>query len=398
MTIAGRTWDRSEHPTLITVDTLDDVVLRNVAEGIRERRLAREVHAALQHAGVYRMLVPGEAGGDELPYPLALRVIERLARIDGSVAWCAVIGAGTASFGTSLPPGVAEETLWRDPNAVSAGVFIPNGRATPVDGGYRVSGRWPFASGCSDAAWFVGQCVIESQSVDADGNGSPATHRMAAIPMTELRVFDTWHAAGLRATGSHDVEATDVFVPSEHMFELGRQDPRRQGPLTRFPFIALLTSCLAAVSVGLARAATETLSDALAQRAARLERGADGLLGSAVLELAVLEAAARSTRIALFTSVDALWDAVVAGEEDLESASIDVQLVSRHAVAQAVDVASRAHRLGGAAALHEEHPLQRASRDAQAVAQHGMFGLVPHEALGRTLVKRRMAPSDAIHA
>jgi len=398
MTTAGRTWDRSEHPTLLTVDMLDDVVLRNVAEGIRERRLAREVHAALQQAGVYRMLVPGEAGGDELPFPLALRVIERLARVDGSVAWCAVIGAGTASFGTSLPPGVAEQTLWRDPNAVSAGVFIPNGRATPVDGGYRVSGRWPFASGCSDAAWFVGQCRIESHGVDADGDAPPATHRMAAMPMSELSVFDTWHAAGLRATGSHDVEATGVFVPTEHMFELGRQDPHRQGPLTRFPFIALLTSSLAAVSVGLARAAVDTLGDAMAKRAERLERGPDGLLGSAVLELAVLTAAARSTRIALFTSVDTLWDAVVAGEDDLESASIDAQLVSRHAVAQAVDVTARAHRLGGAAALHEEHPLQRASRDAQAVAQHGMFGLVPHEALGRTLVKGRMAPNDAIDA
>jgi len=395
MTTAGQTWDHSDHPTLIAVDRLDDVVLRNIPEGVRGRTLAPEVHASLQRTGVYRMLVPREAGGDDLPYPLALRAIERLARVDGSVAWCAVIGAVTTSFGTFLPPGVSEETLWRDPDAVSAGVFIPNGRAVPVDGGYRVSGRWPFASGCSDATWFVGQCVIE---VDGDGDGSAPKRRMATMPMSELRVFDTWHAAGLRATGSHDVEATDVFVPAERMFELGRHDPRRRGPFTRLPFIAILTSSLAAVSVGLARAAIDALGDALATRAAPLERGTDGLLGSAVLELAVLEAAARSTRIALFTSVDALWDAVVAGGEDLETASIDVQLVSRHAVAQAVDVTARAHRLGGAAALHEEHPLQRASRDAQAVAQHGMFGLVPHEALGRTLVQRRMAPSDAIDA
>jgi alkylation response protein AidB-like acyl-CoA dehydrogenase len=152
------------------------------------------------------------------------------------------------------------------------------------------------------------------------------------------------------------------------------------------------------VSVGLAHTATATLGADLAARASRLERGADGLLGSAVLELAVLEAAARSARAALFAHLDALWDAVVAGEADLEATSIEVQLVSRHAVAQAADVATRAHRLGGAAALHEEHPLQRAARDAQAVAQHGLFGLVPHEALGRMLVSRRMAPRDALDA
>ena len=404
MTIARNGWGHCEHPSLLAVAQLDDLVLRNVSEGIRQRRLAPEVHTALQRVGVYQMLVPSDAGGDDVPYPVALRVIERLARVDGSVAWCAVIGAATASFGASLPPGVAEATMWRDPNEVSAAVFIPNGRATPVDGGYRVSGRWPFASGCSDAAWFVGQCLIASDGVDTGtgpAGGDPAstpTHRMMAMPMDELRMFDTWHAAGLRATGSHDVEAADVFVPSERAFVLGAPDPRRQGPLTRFPFRALLTSSLAAVSAGLARAAADTLADTLAQRAKRLERGVDGLLGSAVLELAVLEASARSARTALFSHVDALWDAVVAGEEELEVGSIEVQLASRHAVAQAADAATRAHHLGGAAALHEEHPLQRAARDAQAVAQHGLFGLAPHEALGRTLVSMRAARREAIAA
>ena len=399
MTTARHTWDSSDHPTLRAVEALDALVLSNVAVGIRARRLAPEVHAALQRAGVYRMLVPGEAGGDDLPYPLALRVVERLARVDGSVAWCAVIGAATASLAAALPPGIAEETLWRDPNDVCATMFSPNGRATPVDGGFRISGRWPFASGCSDAAWFVGQCVVGAAAAAEDSDAaSRPTHRMAAMPMSELRVFDTWHANGLRATGSHDVEATDVFVPAERIFVLGRPDPRRQGPLTRFPFLALLASSLAAVSVGLAQSATDTLGAALARRAERLERGVEGLLGGAILELAQLEAAARSARTALFTSLDALWDAVVAGDDELEAASIDVQLMSRHAAAQAVDVATRAQRLGGAAALHEEHPLQRAARDAQAVVQHGLFGIAPHEALGRTLVSRRMTPGDAVGA
>ncbi len=397
MTAPRRSWDRSDHPTLRAVEALDVLVLRNVATGNRARRLAPEVQEALAHAGVYRMLVPAEAGGDDIPYPLALRVVERLAHVDGSVAWCAVIGAGTAAFGTALPPGIAEETLWRDPNAVSAGVFQPNGRATPVDGGFRVSGRWPFASGCSDAAWFVGQCVLAADDAGTDP-AAPPTHRMATMPMADLRIHETWHAAGLRATGSHDVEAEDVFVPTERFFVLGRPDPLRNGALTRFPFMALLTTSLAAVSVGLARSATDALSAGLARRAQRLERGVDGLLGGAVLELAELEATARTSRTALFSSLDALWDAVEAGEDDLEAASIEVQLASRHAVAQSAGVATRAHRLGGAAALHEEHPLQRAARDAQAVAQHGLFGIGPHEALGRTLVARRMAASDAIDA
>lgn len=397
MTTARRSWDNSDHPTFRAIDALDDVVLRNVAAGIRARRLAPEVYAALQRAGVYRMLVPVDAGGDDLPYPLALRVVERLAHVDGSAAWCAIIGAGSTAFGVSLPPGIAEETMWRDPNEASASMFAPNGRATPVEGGFRVTGRWPFASGCSDAAWFVGGCTIEAEGA-AERAASPPTQRMAAIPMSDVTVHETWHAAGLRATGSHDVEASDVFVPTERIFELGKADPHRQGPLTRFPLMAFLASSLAAVSVGLAHSAVDTLGGALARRAERLERGTEGLLGSAILELAQLEAAARCSRSAFFTSLDALWDAVVDGEDDLVPASIDLQLASRHAAAQAADVATRAHRLGGAAALHEEHPLQRAARDAQAVMQHGFYGLGPHEALGRALVSRRMAPRDTIDA
>ena len=399
MTIARRAFDDSDHPTVRAVDALDDLVLRNVPGGIMARRLAPEVHAALSRAGVYRMLIPREAGGDDLPYPLALRVVERLARADGSVAWCAIIGAASSSFGIGLPPGVAEATLWRDPNAGTASMFAPNGRATPVDGGFRINGRWPFSSGCTDAAWFVAKCVIEPGSAEPDaGVGSPPTHRMATMPMRELDIHETWCATGLRATGSHDVEASDVFVPAERMFELGRPDPRRKGPLTRFPFMALLASSLAAVSVGLAASATDTLTTALARRAERLDRGVDDLLGSAMLELAQIEAAARSARTAYFTSLDTLWDAVVAGEDDLAAGSLELQLVSRHAATQAADVATRAHRLGGAAALHEEHPLQRAARDAQAVVQHGLFGLGQHEALGRALVSSRMAPRAATQA
>lgn len=99
MTTARRSWDVDDHPTLRAVSALDELVLRNVAEGIRSRRLAPEVHAALRSAGVYRMLVPRSAGGEELSYPLALRVTERLARVDGSVAWCAIIGAASNAFG-----------------------------------------------------------------------------------------------------------------------------------------------------------------------------------------------------------------------------------------------------------------------------------------------------------
>ena len=127
-----------------------------------------------------------------------------------------MLEAGSAnsirSFGAALEPDVAQE-IYSDPGLVAAGALNPQGRAVRVDGGYRVTGQWPFASGCHNAHWFWGQCIVtDGQESIRDDTGNVELIE-ATIPFADFEILDTWHVAGMRGSGSHDVAVSDVFVP-----------------------------------------------------------------------------------------------------------------------------------------------------------------------------------------
>src|SRR3954470_6629051 len=139
---------------------LADLAACLAPETERMRRLPDELVAAMTDAGVFRMLVPEAAGGPERHPRDLVDVVEDLARGDGAAGWCAAIGATSGLLAAYLPEDSARE-IYGDPRAVSGGVFAPRGRATRVDGGYRVTGRWPFASGCQHCSWLMGGVLIE---------------------------------------------------------------------------------------------------------------------------------------------------------------------------------------------------------------------------------------------
>src|SRR6185436_6052709 len=146
-----------------------------------------------------------------------LRVIEELARVDGSVGWCAMIGATSGLMSRYLDDVTARE-VYGPADAVSCGVFAPMGRAVPEGGGFRVSGRWSFASGCRHSRWRMGGTLVEGELLPS---GAPDV-RSVLFRADETTVHDTWEASGLRGTGSHDFEVKDVVVPRERTFSLMR--------------------------------------------------------------------------------------------------------------------------------------------------------------------------------
>jgi indole-3-acetate monooxygenase len=388
--------DLATSATLDAVRALAPLVRELAPAAERERCLSPRVHRALAEAGVYRMLVPRAAGGDELALPIALRVVETLAAADGSTGWCAAIGSGTNALGAYLDPVAAAATLWADPNSVSAGVFAPVGRALSVDGGYRVSGRWTLASGCANAGWFFGNCVVLDAGEPRLGDGGERTMLMLAVPMSEARIHDTWNVAGLRGTGSHDVEVDDVFVPSDRGFRLGRDPSRVPGPLAAFPLGAFLDVYLAVVATGITRGALDAVTRGMAARASAAGGDVASLPTTVAFELAELEATARAARAALFASIDPLWQRLAAGESATPEDGNAVALASKHAVRAGADVVSRAFRLGGVRALFDDHPLQRALRDVHAVTLHVQFALEHTAAAGRQLVAAGVAASTVV--
>ena len=165
----------------------------------------------LAAAGIFRMCVPQAYGGGEVDPGTLMSVLETLAHADGSTGWCAMMAANTSVLAGYLPDAAARE-IYGDPAVITGGAFAPSGTAIAGDGGYRVTGRWSFASGCQDCAWLMGGSrVLVDGKPRVLPNGTPDI-RLMLFPARAAQVHDTWHVAGLSGTGSHDIAVDDVEV------------------------------------------------------------------------------------------------------------------------------------------------------------------------------------------
>jgi indole-3-acetate monooxygenase len=347
----------------MTATTLDSVrtlapVIREHADGIeQERSLPKPVIRGLIDAGVFRMLAPRSLGGDEIDPMTACRVIEEVAAQDGSTGWCAMIGACNSHFGGLLPAAGARE-IFADRDVVLAGTFRPTGVAVPVDGGYRVTGRWPFASGITHSYWLMGGCSI--------AGGGP---RLMFLPRGEAHVLDTWYTVGLRGTGSHDFEVNDVFVPVSRSLSFS-EPPVERGPLYSMPAIALFSTLIASVSLGVARHALEVFKNL-----ARVKKptGSQELLrASAVTQsrLGEAEGLLRAGRALLFESLGAAWEVASRGEPLSWTQRGLLWLSATQAATQALQSVDIVYRTGGASSVYVSTHLERCLRDAHTASQH----------------------------
>ena len=193
-----------QRTTLDAVRALVPDITARAEEIEQARTLPRDLVDDLAAAGCFRALVPRSHGGDELPLADALAVIEELARADGSVGWTVMIGAAAPALLGHLPAATFDAVYASGPDVISAGTFNPAGTATPVDGGFRASGQWSFASGCRHAQWFLAHCIVD------DGRMPPL--RMMVLPAADVQIVDTWSTMGMRGTGSHDFTVDGKFV------------------------------------------------------------------------------------------------------------------------------------------------------------------------------------------
>ncbi len=246
-------------------DLLDEVErIRPVIEECADtseadRRLADRAYEAMLNAGLFGMLAPKAHGGLELPITDVLEVWEAVARIDSAAAWNLVMNQSIAAFAAWLPEEGAKE-LFAQPPVTVAGALFPPAAARRVDGGWLITGRVPFASGCHNAAWLAMPAVeLDGDQPKIDpGTGQPAPFG-AFFPRSDAEILDTWHTVGMRGTGSADISVTDLFVPDRRTMPvapLSKPAPGFEGPLYwMMPFPPILGE--ATVSVGVAAAAVD---------------------------------------------------------------------------------------------------------------------------------------------
>jgi len=240
---------------------LEPIIRQHADEAERNHRLSQPVVDALARAGLFRMWVPRTLGGLEVSPLTAYRVVEEVARLDGSTGWCVFIGASSAVSGAFLADHAAEDMFGRDPLGVTGGVIAGIGKAVVQKDGYLVSGRWPYASGCQHCGWLLALCqVIDGDQPRVTTAGTPEM-RVVHVPREKVTILDdTWDVSGLVGTGSHDFVVEPVFVPEGYTWQFTPGLPRGKhyrGPLYEFPLVALFRLQASAVALGIAQGAVD---------------------------------------------------------------------------------------------------------------------------------------------
>jgi alkylation response protein AidB-like acyl-CoA dehydrogenase len=352
----------------------------------RTRRLTDALLGRLHDSRLFRMLLPRSAGGDETEPAVYVAAIEELARHDGSIGWNAFVANSSSLLAAYLEP-EANRAIFADPRSTIAW-GPPNGsRAIAVEGGYRVTGKWDFASGCRQARWMGAHCHV----VEADGTlrlnrfGRP-TERTLLFPATEATLLDTWKTIGLRGTASDSYCVNDLFVPEA--FSGTREDPtlrRERGPLYAFTMQSLYATGVAAVALGIARA---MLSEFVMLASRKAPRGLARLADNAVVQADVARAEARlgSARAYLIETLITLYAQADHAAPIEISDRARVRLACTSAIQGAIEVADFAYKGAGVDAIFPGSPFERRFRDIHTLSQQIQSRAAHFEAVGQVLL------------
>jgi alkylation response protein AidB-like acyl-CoA dehydrogenase len=333
------------------------------------RRIPADIIDRLRKMGLFRTLVPRSHGGLELSVPEVLPLIEALAAADSSIGWVSMIGTGSQMFYTRAPRPVFDEIFVAGTDVLVVGVGTPAGRGERVGGGYRVSGRWPFASGCQNAQWIAGHFVVHEDGAPVMTDGRPVM-RAIALPAERWRIDETWQASGLTGTGSHHVILDDITVSEAESFDL-LHGPSCVPGRFETPFMAFIGSVHMALAAGIAAGAMADLSALAGSGRRQLFASAD-LRDSPIFqhEFGRLNAALRAVRALVQVQAESQWQSAMAGTLDGKADFAESLQASAWIHATCTDIVNGCYTLGGSSVVFNTSPLQRRLRDMHAARQH----------------------------
>jgi alkylation response protein AidB-like acyl-CoA dehydrogenase len=317
----------TDRPTTSTdvlgaAEALAPQIAARAAEVEQARRLPADLLQSLVDGGCFRLLLPGTHGGLGADLPRALQVLEVLARADGSVGWTVMIGSGSWCDLAALPRATFDALYADGPDAIAAGAFNPSGQAEAVDGGYRITGRWAFASGCQHARWVFGNCV--------EGVVVPAERTCAPL------------------VDEHGVDAPVVRIPAPSFFALG----------------------VAGVALGIAQGALDDITALAASRVPLLAGGPLATDPTFQARLAEADTDVAAARALLHDTATSVWATAVAGTEPTLEERARTRAAAVWVAEHAAAVVEAAYLAGGSAALYASCPLQRRLRDISTLRQH----------------------------
>ncbi len=340
---------------------LAPTIAARAAEIEAGRRVPRDLLDELIGAGCFRVMLPPSHGGVGADLPSAMRVFEALARADASVGWTVMIGAGSWCDLTRLPRATFDE-LFAAGDVIFAGAINPSGSIAAADNGYRVTGRWGFASGCEHADWLFANCV--ERIVD----GVPHL-RIAVFSPEQVVIEDTWTVSGLCGTGSHHFRAEDVLVVVERTVTED-DEPCLDLPIVHIPPPALLSLCVASIAIGVAQGAMDDIGALATDKVPLFDAAPLAANPLFQFELATADTELRAARSVLYEAAETAWATAVDGSPLALEDRARIRAGAVWATERAAAVVATAYRAGGGTSLYADCPLQRRLRDVHAATQH----------------------------
>ena len=308
-----------------------------------------------------------------------------MARIDSAAAWNLALSAGGALFGQFFPNGLDE--FFSKPKGIFAGALNPPGKAVPVDGGYRVTSRTPFVSGCHNTEWFIGPAqIVEGDDVRRTESGMPM-QIVLFYPAEDAEIIDHWDTLGMRGTGSHDVALNDVFVPEHRTGPLAPwpAPPKGlEGPLfqyTIWPAVAALPM----VAFGIARAAIDELVELAGKKTPAYTPSPLRERPVAQSQVAEAEAKLGAARAYLYEAFEEFWSEAEQGHMLPQKQKDKILLASTHGMQAAAEAVDLVHKAAGTSSIRREKGIERHFRDVHVVTQHAFTSAGRFQSVGRAM-------------
>ena len=367
------------------LDTAHDLAGRVAANADRidcERQIPSELAEAIADKGFFRLLVPRSLGGAELGHLDFLQILQVFAEVDGSTAWCINQNNVWATASAVMPEQTAQE-IWGDGRAVVAnGPPTPSAEAIPVDGGYRLSGRWDFSTGSTHATWIAAIVPVMQPDQKQKASTDSASLRVMLIPKTEVIFLDCWQVKGLRGTASFSFEVDDLYVPRARTYD-PTNAPREEGPLYVIPRTLLFASGDATIALGIARVSLDTAIDlARSKNSGRVgtllqdQSTTQRLIGEG-------EAIWLSAQAFLEASASSVWRSASKNHALAIEERIQMRLASTYAIRKAAEVVDISYNLCGSSAIFASNPIQRRFQDIRVITQHIQGHLSNYETAGQ---------------
>ncbi|MFB7340093.1 3-hydroxy-9,10-secoandrosta-1,3,5(10)-triene-9,17-dione monooxygenase oxygenase subunit [Streptomyces hydrogenans] len=357
---------------LAAVRDLAPVLRERAAEAEESRRVPDASVKELEDTGFFQLLQPKTFGGAAADPVVFYTAVKEIARACGSTGWVASV-VGVHPWHVALFDPRAQQEVWgTDPRTRIASSYAPTGKAAAVDGGFRLSGRWHFSSGCDHARWALLGCLV------TDAEGKPVDMRTFLIPRADYRIDDVWDTVGLRGTGSNDIVVDDIFVPEHRALSFGPVTaldvPGHEinpEPVYRLPYASVFTTTIATPIVGIAEGAYESYAEATRKRF-RVSYGQQ-VAEDPFAQVRIARAASDidAAWLQLTRNIGAMYELAGRGEEipmELRTRTRRDQVLATERAVGAVDLLME--NAGGNAMRTGPHAVQRAWRDAHTGRGH----------------------------